>query len=202
MRPSPPELIVITDWSLPRHQLRAQIEALGGFEGRVALQHRHPGAPVLQFLQEARVLARTCETLGVPLFINGRLDIALRVGAHLHLPSRSLRPADARPLLPGDRWISAAAHDAAELEDAEGADFLLVSPVFRPTSKEDSRPTLGVAGLEKLAARTQRRIYALGGVTPSSAVSIPSRFGLAAVGAVLHATDAHRAAEVLLATRR
>lgn len=201
MSPALPDLIVITDWSLPRGELLSRIESLEGFGGQVAVQYRHPGVPVLQALQEARVLARICARLGMALFVNGRLDVALRVGAHLHLPSRGLRAGEVRPVLPPDRWISAAAHDAIELEDAAGADLVLLSPVFRPLSKSDTRPTLGVSGLEALAARTRARPYALGGIGADNAGSVPARFGLAAIGSVLHARDARQAVEALLGTR-
>jgi thiamine-phosphate pyrophosphorylase len=197
-----PELVVITDWALPRARLLSAIEALGALGPRVAIQHRHPGASVLQLLQEARVLARLCERARLPLFVNGRIDVALRVSAHLHLPSRGILPADARPFLPKDRWISAAVHDGPELTDAAGADLLLVSPIFKPSSKEDSRPPLGVSGLEALAGGTAARVYALGGIGPGSAATVPPRFGLAAIGAVLHAPDPLRAAQALLRTRR
>jgi len=197
-----PELIVITDWSLPRERLLSAIEALGALGPRVAVQHRHPEATVLQLLQEARVLARLCGRVGLPLFVNGRMDVALRVGAHLHLPSRGIRPAEARPVFPKGLWISAAVHDETELADAVGADLLLVSPVFTPTSKEDSRPLLGISGLEALAGRSDARAYALGGIRPASAATVPPGFGLAAIGSVLHAQDPLRAAEALLRTRR
>jgi thiamine-phosphate pyrophosphorylase len=181
--------------------LLARIEALGPLGPRVAVQLRHPGAPILTLLQEARVLARICERFGMPLFVNGRLEVALRVGAHLHLPTRGLRPADVRPHLPPDRWISAAAHDRAEVEDAQGADLLLLSPVFPPHSKEAARAPLGVEGLTTLASHTQARPYALGGVDPETARTLPAPFGLAAVGAVLHAADPRQAAEALLRSR-
>lgn len=147
------------------------------------------------------MLSRLCQPLGMPLFVNGRLEVALRVGAHLHLPSRGLRPADVRPHLPEGRWISAAAHDAAELAEAERADAVLLSPVFPPRSKADRRPTLGVQGFTELASQTTARPYALGGVAPETAGALPPRVGLAAIGAVLHAPDPLRAAEALLRTR-
>lgn len=196
-----PELIVITDWALPRDRLLAAVEALGALGPRVAIQHRHPGASVLQLLQEARVLARICERAGVPLFVNGRLDVALRVDAHLHLPAQGLRPSDARPHLPAGRWISAAVHDATEAANARGADVALVSPVFKPISKEDPRRPLGVEGLEALAASTSARVFALGGIHAETAARIPERFGLASLGGVLHAADPLQAAKALLAAR-
>ena len=103
-----PRLVVVTDWRLPRERLLWALEdALDAGPG-VAVQHRHPEAPVRLFLEEARLLAALCERRGRTLFVNGRLDVALLVGAHLHLPAGGLRPADVRPLLPAGRLVSVA----------------------------------------------------------------------------------------------
>ena len=79
-----PRLIVITDWSMGEAALLTALRSLlelGGAE--VAIQHRHPEADDRTFLREARMLAELCRAAQVPLFVNGRLDIALTVGAHI-----------------------------------------------------------------------------------------------------------------------
>src|SRR6266849_3860312 len=81
-----PRLIVITDWRMPRALLLERDEADLAFGPMVALQHRHPEAPIRLFLEEARWLAELCHQRQNPLFINGRLDVALLLGADLHLP--------------------------------------------------------------------------------------------------------------------
>ncbi len=98
--PALPRLIVITDWRLPRNRLLSALERALEAGPDVAVQHRHPEAPARTFLEEARVLAALCRTRGNPLFVNGRLDVALLVGAHLHLPAYGPTVAEVRPLLP------------------------------------------------------------------------------------------------------
>ncbi|HET9451130.1 MAG TPA: thiamine phosphate synthase [Aggregicoccus sp.] len=197
-----PRLVVITDWRLPREQLlRALEQALAAGPG-VALQHRHPEAPLRLFLEEARLLAALCERRGNPLFVNGRLDVALLVGAHLHLPAGGLRPADVRPLLPPGRLLSAAVHDAREAADAVGADLALVSPVFSPGSKpQDSRPVLGPAGFGALRAALPCPAFALGGITAQTAAALPDAAGFAVISGVLGAADPAAAARALLTLR-
>ncbi|MFP2896649.1 thiamine phosphate synthase, partial [Corallococcus sp. 4LFB] len=143
--PALPRLVVITDWRLPRARLLTALERALEAGPEVAVQHRHPEASGRVFLEEARLLAEVCR--GRALFVNGRLDVALLVGAHLHLPASGPSPRDVRPFLPEGRLVSVAVHDAREAEAAVGADLALVSPVFAPGSKPgDTRDTLGPRG--------------------------------------------------------
>jgi thiamine-phosphate pyrophosphorylase len=197
--PSLPRLIVITDWRLPRARLLEALErALEAGPG-VAVQHRHPEASARVFLEEARLLAALCHTRGNPLFVNGRLDVALLVGAHLHLPARGLTVEDVRPYLPAGRWVSAAVHDADEARLAQGADLALVSPVYAPGSKPgDPRPPLGPAGFQALAAALPCPALALGGVTPERAAQLTGAWGFAVISAVLEAEGPAEVARALL----
>ena len=190
--------MVITDWRLPRERLLAALERALEVGPEVAVQHRHPEATARQFLEEARLLAGLCRARGNPLFVNGRLDVALLVGAHLHLPAGGLTPEDVRPHLPAGRQVSMAVHDGEEAHRARRADLALVSPVFPPGSKSgDTRPTLGPEGFRRLAAALPCPALALGGVTPERAARLPGAAGFAVISAVLEAEDPGAAARVL-----
>lgn len=192
-----PRLIVITDWSLPRDVLLARLDAALSAGPKVAVQHRHPEAATRAFLDEARAVKALCDRRGAALFINGRLDVALLLGAHLHLPSNGLLPEDARPLWPAGRLISVAVHSMEEAAAARRADLALVSPVFRPLSKQDDRTPLGPEGFAALASALPCPAFALGGVTVANARQVPSAAGFAVIGAVLHSEDPRRSAEAL-----
>lgn len=197
--PPLPRLIVITDWRLPRHRLLPALERALEAGPDVAIQHRHPDAPARAFLEEARVLAALCQAQGNPLFINGRLDVALLVGAHLHLPANGPTVADVRPLLPAGRMVSVAVHDTAEAQLARGAELALVSPVFAPGSKPgDTRPPLGPEGFQALMAALHCPALALGGITPERAALLPTAHGFAAISAVLEAEAPEQAARALV----
>lgn len=194
---APPRLVVITDWRLPRARLLAALERALEVGPEVAVQHRHPEATARRFLEEARLLAGLCGTRN-PLFINGRLDVALLVGAHLHLPAGSLRAEDVREHLPTGRLLSVAVHDEEEAARAEGADLALVSPVFAPGSKPgDTRPTLGPEGYRRLAARLPCPALALGGITVERARQLEGAAGYAVISAVLEAEDPESTAREL-----
>jgi thiamine-phosphate pyrophosphorylase len=169
----------------------------------VAVQHRHPDAPGRLFLEEARLVAALCHARGHSLFVNGRLDVALLVGAHLHLPAGGLSPADVRPLLPSGRLVSVAVHDGEEARLAQGADLALVSPVYAPGSKPgDTRAQLGPEGFRRLAEALPCPALALGGITPERTASLPGAAGFAVISAVLEAEDPAQAARALLAHGR
>ncbi|MCY1041786.1 thiamine phosphate synthase [Corallococcus sp. bb12-1] len=197
--PSLPRLVVITDWRLPRTRLLSALERALEAGPDVAVQHRHPEASGRLFLEEARLVADVCRPRGRVLFVNGRLDVALLVGAHLHLPASGPSPRDVRPHLPDGRIISVAVHDAQEAEAATGADFALVSPVFAPGSKPgDTRTPLGPEGFQTLADRLPCPALALGGMTPERARTVPKAWGVAVISAVLEADDPREAARALL----
>lgn len=194
----PPRVMVITDWRLPRERLLTALERALEVGPQVAVQHRHPEAPTRQFLEEARLLAGLCRARGNPLFVNGRLDVALLVGAHLHLPAMGPTPEDVRPHLPPGRQVSVAVHDEQEARRTRGADLALVSPVFSPGSKpEDTRPTLGPEGFRKLAAALPCPALALGGLTPERASLLTGAAGFAVISAVLEAEEPGAAARAL-----
>jgi thiamine-phosphate pyrophosphorylase len=191
--------MVITDWRLPRQRLLAALERALEAGPQVALQHRHPDAPARAFLEEARALAALCRARGNPLFVNGRLDVALLVGAHLHLPAQGPTVEDVRPFLPAGRLVSVAVHDTAEARLAQGADLALVSPVFAPGSKPgDTRPPLGPEGFQVLREALPCPALALGGITPERAARLPRAQGFAVISALLEAEDPAGVARALL----
>jgi thiamine-phosphate pyrophosphorylase len=198
--PALPRLVIITDWRLPPERLLGALARALEADPGVAVQHRHPEASGRRFLEEARLLADLCRQRGHPLFVNGRLDVALLVGAHLHLPAQGPTPEDVRPHLPPGRLVSVAVHDLEEARAARGADLALVSPVFAPGSKPgDTRPPLGPEGFQALAAALPCPAVALGGLTPQRAGDIRGAAGFAVISAVLEAEDPAAAARALLA---
>lgn len=198
---SPPgfRLLLVTDWARPDCLARVTDALAAG--GPVAVQHRHPGATDRAFFDEGQRLAEACAARGVPLFVNGRLDVALALSAHLHLPTRALAPADVRPRHP--RWLSAAWHPLEEAVPPEGVDLLLASPVAAPGSKPgDARPRLGVDGFHRARALAGPvPVFALGGVDEPALRALADAgpvAGAAVVSAVLGAPSPARAVEALL----
>lgn len=96
--------------------------------------------------------------------VPGAVQRAQQQGWGLHLPGTEA-VAPWRRRFAG--ILGKSCHNRAEANHAlaEGADYVLLSPIFSPTSKpEDRRPPLGLEVLRK-----GRGIYALGGITPENA---------------------------------
>lgn len=201
----PFRLMLITDWSLGQDRLLGKIDkALRAGPG-IAVHHRHKSATIRDFFTEGLKLREVCARHQAPLFINGRLDVALGLDAHLHLTSTSMRARDVRRLLPATRMISVAVHDAKEAKDTIEADLAVLSPIFAAGSKAartdgveaDDRPPLGPLGFAALARLVNCPSFALGGMT-AERLALLECDGVAVISAVLKAKDPTAAARALL----
>ena len=172
--------MLLTDWSLGHQALLERVTRALQSRGGIAVQHRHPGVTTRLFFDEAREVAEVCARFGAPLFVNSRLDVALALGAHLHLAANALTVSDVKPHLREGTLVSHAAHSRDEFQ--AGADLVLVSPVFKPRSKAVAT-TLGPEGFAALASVAPCPAFALGGLTPQNAKLLPSAAGFAVMGA-------------------
>jgi|WetSurMetagenome_2_1015567.scaffolds.fasta_scaffold360845_2 thiamine-phosphate pyrophosphorylase len=105
------------------------------------------------------------------VLVNSRLDIALAASAHgVHLPADSPPPSAFRPLMPPGFLAGVSCHSLEEVirAEREGADFVVLGPIFKPLSKDDPRVPLGVAELSKAAQAVRLPVYALGGLDDSN----------------------------------
>lgn len=136
----------------------------------------------------------------VRLFINDRLDVALAVpSAGVQLGHGSLPVSAARALNPR-WWIGKSVHDLPEAEAAraEGADYLVVGPVYASATHPD-RPPLGLEQLGETVA-LGLPVIAIGGITPGRAreVKRAGAYGAAAIRALWDAADPGEAAREML----
>lgn len=101
--------------------------------------------------------------------VNGRLDVALAAGAGaVQLPEEGLSVAAVKRAFP-QIAVGASRHstEGARSAEAEGADFVVVGPVFATPGKEHR--ALGLAGLEAAARAVRVPVYAIGGIDASNA---------------------------------
>jgi len=138
------------------------------------------GAPSLSVqLREKEASDREClswarrarENVGpdVPLSVNRRLDIALAAGADgVHLPADGLPLSRVRANTPRGFRIGISTHSPAEARRAiqEGADVVLLGPIFDTPSKRTYGPPLGPEALAELpeASGHSGEVFAIGGI--------------------------------------
>jgi thiamine-phosphate pyrophosphorylase len=121
----------------------------------------------LLYLTDSAVRALT--RWPVKILVNSRVDVPLAVGAHgVHLPSDAPPPRIWRQIVPSGFIIGRSCHTAAEVEAAQGADFVVYGPVFDTPGKG---PAKGLEPLANIAARSKVPVFALGGVTSENAQS-------------------------------
>lgn len=102
------------------------------------------------------------------VIINGRLDVALALGAAgVHLGHDALPADPVRAIAPPDFLVGVSCHSLEEAEAAESAraDYLLLGPVFETPSKLAYGPPLGLDRFGQIVAQIKTPALALGGIT-------------------------------------
>jgi len=149
-----------------------------------------PTRRLYDLCREAASVPRTAR-----LLVNDRLDVALACGLDgIHLPAgrpgpERYRAVAGRPLVIG---VSCHTVDEVRRAAAEGADFVLLGPVFSTPGKG---PPLGLKILEE-AARESVPVLALGGITLENARACMEA-GAAGIAAIRLFQDAVNVAEVV-----
>jgi thiamine-phosphate pyrophosphorylase len=170
-------------------------------------------APAIQ-LRERDVSARELVTLALELqavtasrrsqlLINDRIDVALALeGVGVHLRSNSLPVSVARQVLGTQRLLGISVHAVEEAVQVEsqGADYIVLGPIYETPSKQMFGPPLGIHTLERACRLVRLPIIGIGGVTAARAREMrrAGAFGVAVITAVLGAADVESATRELL----
>lgn len=152
----------------------------GGLEALLRIIERRlaEGIEMIQIREKdlsGRALAELVERVlaferpaGTKILVNSRTDVALALGADgVHLPADSIAPSRWRAIAPPGFLIGVSCHepDEALRAEAEGADFIVFSPVFEPLSKPGYGPGKGLQALQAVARALRIPVFALGGIT-------------------------------------
>ncbi|MDD3268550.1 MAG: thiamine phosphate synthase [Syntrophomonadaceae bacterium] len=197
-------LYLVSDRSLlgGRDLLQEIKKAIKG--GVSIVQLREKEASSRQFYNLAMTLKSELGSLGVPLIINDRLDIALAVDADgLHIGQDDLPFSAARQLLGPDKIIGLSASSRAEAEEGArlGADYLGVGPLFATPTKADAAMPTGLALLAGLKKELSLPLVAIGGINLDNVAAIrkSGADGVAVVSALMGSDDIEMAARRILA---
>ena len=184
----------------------AILAALRGAAG-LSVQLREKEATDRECLTWAR---KARESLGdaVVLYVNRRFDIALEAQADgVHLPAAGLPFGRVKAATPRGFRVGVSTHSAAEAARAvdEGADLVLVGPVFDTPSKRAYGPPLGPSALAQLPPLAEHgaEVYAIGGISEENlALLDPYQerlTGVAGIGLFQDAADPLAVAERITA---
>jgi thiamine-phosphate pyrophosphorylase len=195
-----PRILLITDRRrTPRPLVEAVSLALSAMpEGSAAVMLREKDLSDRELFDLARSLRELCSSRSAPLFVNGRLDVALAARADgVHLGGDAPRYGPVRALVPHSMAVGLSIH-GDELPPAS-ASWAVFSPIFKPSSKPGAQP-LGLGPLrEKCAFASTTPIFALGGIEASNAASClkAGAYGVAVLASVLQQKEPGEAAAKL-----
>ena len=135
------------------------------------------------------------------LLINDRLDIVQACGADgAQLPGTGLPTSVARWVLGRHALIGRSVHDieAAKQAETDGADMVIVGPVFETSSKPEAKP-VGTALVKEIAESVPLPVIAIGGIKPENAGEVirSGAAGVAVISAICGADDPMAAAQSL-----
>ncbi|WNM58317.1 thiamine phosphate synthase [Candidatus Nitrospira allomarina] len=158
-----------------------------------------------------RELTSLCQQLGPlikhrqgTILLNDRIDLVLALGADgVHLRTDSLPVSVARRLLGTGHLIGVSTHsvEEARVAEGEGADFIVLGPIFDTPSKRAYGPPLGIQVLRETSRFLHLPIYAIGGITPIRIPDVLSAgaYGVAVISSILQSPSIPDTTRELLA---
>ena len=193
-----PPLYVVTD----RHQTGEDrlLRILGDIipEQGMMVQIRERDLGSRELLRFVEAVHRLAHSFRVPCLINDRVDLVLATqAAGVHLRSDSMPTKEARKCLGAGYLIGKSVHSAEEAlqSEKEGADFVVLGPVYETPSKRQYGPPLGVPVIREASRHCTIPVYAIGGMTPSRVENVMASgaAGVAVVSSIFQAASPREA---------
>lgn len=147
-------------------------ELAGG--GATLIQLREKNSSAKEILRVARALRRVLPS-EVALILNDRADLALAAAAEgVHVGQYDIPADSARRIVGPDRIVGLSTHNPEQVREADTtkADYVAVGPVFATVSKDNPDPVIGLEGVRRARALTQKPIVAIGGIALENCRSV------------------------------
>lgn len=183
-------LLLVTDRSVVRGRslpsaLQEAVDA-----GVPAIQLRERDLPTRELFLLAQQVHATTRGRAVPLIINDRVDLAVALDLDgVHLRATSLPVPVARRVVGEHRLVGVSAHSVEEVQRAgdEGADYVILGPIFETPSKREFGAPLGLTVLAAACRHSSVPVFAIGGITREriEVVRDAGAFGVAMIGGIL-----------------
>ena len=143
------------------------------------LQYRNKVGSDAEILSDCAVLRAVVTGVGGAggclLILNDRADLVAAAGfGGVHVGQGDMRAAEARALIGPDRILGVSTHTEGQVRDAgrTSADYIAIGPVFATTTKENPDPVVGLDGVRRARALTNKPLVAIGGITRANAASV------------------------------
>jgi thiamine-phosphate pyrophosphorylase len=196
-------LYIILDPSVCPARPLVDVLTMGAEAGASLFQYRNKTASMKDAYLEALLLRQAATNAGVRLIINDRCDLALAVDADgVHLGQDDLPLNLAREIMGPDKLIGISTHNPDQVREATAGkpDYLGFGPIFKPGSKQDHDPVVGLEGLREIRGLTSLPVFAIGGIhiEQAGAVIQAGANGVAVISAILKAPDISHAVKAFL----
>jgi len=161
-------LYLITNRSLfesDNNFLEASEAALMG--GVRALQLREKNLTDCELIELGNQLRILTSNYNAKLIMNSRADIAKIIDADgVHLTENSAHANEIKSTFP-DLIVGVSTHslEAAQIAEAQGADYITFSPIYATPSKANYGPPQGLGLLRQVSQEVNLPVLALGGIT-------------------------------------
>jgi len=157
-------------------------------------QYRNKSASMKEAYAEALLLRNVARDANVTFIVNDRCDLALAVDADgVHLGQEDLPLDLARKVMGPDRLIGISTHNPDQVREATAGkpDYLGFGPIFKPGSKQDHDPVVGLEGLRAMRTLTSLPVFAIGGIQVDQVREVmrAGANGVAIISAILKAQD-------------
>jgi thiamine-phosphate pyrophosphorylase len=197
-------LYIILDPSVCPARPLVEVLTSAAEAGASLFQYRNKTASMQEAYVEALALRQVAAKAGVLFIINDRCDLALAVDADgVHLGQGDLPLDLARNVLGPDKLIGISTHNPDQVREATAGkpDYLGFGPIFKPSSKQDHDPVVGLEGLRAMRSLTSLPVFAIGGIQIDQAGEVmrAGAHGVAIITAILKAPDISHAVKAFLA---
>ena len=172
--------------------------------GASIFQYRNKTASMKEAYVEALALRQAAAKAGVLFIVNDRCDLALAVDADgVHLGQGDLPLDLARKVMGQDKLIGISTHNPDQVREATAGkpDYLGFGPIFKPGSKQDHDPVVGLEGLRAMRPLTSLPVFAIGGIQIDQVGEVTrcGANGVAVISAIIKAPDISHAVKTFLA---
>jgi thiamine-phosphate pyrophosphorylase len=197
-------LYIILDPSVCPARSLTEVLTAAAEAGASIFQYRNKTASMKEAYMEALALRQAAAKAGVLFIVNDRCDLALAVDADgVHLGQGDLPLELARKVMGQDKLIGISTHNPDQVREATAGkpDYLGFGPIFKPGSKQDHDPVVGLEGLRAMRPLTSLPVFAIGGIQIDQVREVTrcGANGVAVISAIIKAPDISHVVKTFLA---
>jgi thiamine-phosphate pyrophosphorylase len=139
------------------------------------LQYRDKEATDEVLLDRAAILRRIFPASDSCLILNDRVPLMVSAGYDgVHVGQEDLSPAEARARVGPQVMVGISTHGESQLLLAADSpvDYVAIGPVFATSSKQVPDPVVGLEGVRRARALTDKPLVAIGGITRANCTAV------------------------------